>query len=208
MTLRSSKSSPCGQAFTLVELLVVLALISMLAGLLFPVIARSRRRAREAVCISNMRQIGMAFHMYQQDYDGGRPLQLYYLVPTYISSSSLLICPTDTTKDYAYLNWGMMNNQPMWPFHQSYDYFNPSSAQWKFMEERGPRSGFVVDRLHGDIIGGNSPEKAPFYAGHTIRLDMDGSVVTREIVYPKSSELFNTWILMNYNPGEVVPASP
>ena len=50
--------------------------------------------------------------------------------------------------------------------------------------------------------------QAPFYAGHTIRLNMDGSVVTREIVYPKRTDLFNSWILMNYNPGETVPATP
>lgn len=59
--------------FTLVELLVVIAIISLLAALLLPVFASARGKARETVCLSNMRQAGMAFAMYAQDYDGLYP---------------------------------------------------------------------------------------------------------------------------------------
>ena len=60
-------------AFTLVELLVVIAVIAMLAAILFPVFASVRAKARETSCISNMRQHGLAFGMYVQDYDGYYP---------------------------------------------------------------------------------------------------------------------------------------
>ena len=57
-------------AFTLIELLVVIVIISLLAAILFPVFAQARAKARQAVCASNLKQIGLAISLYQQDYDG------------------------------------------------------------------------------------------------------------------------------------------
>ena len=52
------------------ELLVVIFIIAILAGLLMPVLAGARDRARTAKCVSNQKQIGMAMHMYSDDYNG------------------------------------------------------------------------------------------------------------------------------------------
>ena len=60
-------------AFTLIELLVVIAIIGILAALLFPVFARAREAARKTACLSNMRQLGLGFQMYTQDYDEALP---------------------------------------------------------------------------------------------------------------------------------------
>lgn len=57
-------------AFTLIELLVGSAIIAILAAILFPVFAQAREKARSASCLSNMKQLGLALNMYQQDYDG------------------------------------------------------------------------------------------------------------------------------------------
>lgn len=61
------KRRPIG--FTLIELLVVIAIIAILAAILFPVFARAREQARRSVCVSNVKQLGMAWMMYVQDHD-------------------------------------------------------------------------------------------------------------------------------------------
>lgn len=62
-----------GRGFTLIELLVVIAVIAILAAILFPVFAQARDKARQAVCLSNLRQIGSALAMYLQDHDERLP---------------------------------------------------------------------------------------------------------------------------------------
>lgn len=60
-------------AFTLIELLIVIAIIAILAAILFPVFAKAREKARQASCLSNEKQIGLAILQYVQDYDEKYP---------------------------------------------------------------------------------------------------------------------------------------
>jgi prepilin-type N-terminal cleavage/methylation domain-containing protein/prepilin-type processing-associated H-X9-DG protein len=61
------------RAFTLIELLVVIAIIAIIAAILFPVFAQAREKARQATCQSNLKQLGLAFLMYAEDYDETLP---------------------------------------------------------------------------------------------------------------------------------------
>jgi prepilin-type processing-associated H-X9-DG protein/prepilin-type N-terminal cleavage/methylation domain-containing protein len=58
-------------AFTLIELLVIIAIIAILAAILFSVFVQEREKARQASCLSNLKQIGIGWLMYAQDYDDG-----------------------------------------------------------------------------------------------------------------------------------------
>jgi prepilin-type N-terminal cleavage/methylation domain-containing protein/prepilin-type processing-associated H-X9-DG protein len=60
--------------FTLIELLVVIAIIAILAAILFPVFASAREKARQTSCSSNLKQLGLAFTQYAQDYDESLPV--------------------------------------------------------------------------------------------------------------------------------------
>ena len=76
--MKRRSSSFHGRAFTLVELLVVVAVIAVLAALLLPPLANGKRAAQTAKCSSNLRQLGLAARMYLDDHDG-----LAFLYKTY-----------------------------------------------------------------------------------------------------------------------------
>ncbi|EIQ00921.1 prepilin-type N-terminal cleavage/methylation domain-containing protein [Opitutaceae bacterium TAV1] len=61
--------------FTLIELLTVIAIIGVLAGITIPVISSMRDRAKDAICLNNLRQVGMAMNLYAQDNKGQLPVK-------------------------------------------------------------------------------------------------------------------------------------
>lgn len=103
--------------FTLIEVLVVIAVIAILAAILFPTFARARENARRSSCQSNLHQIGLGFAQYTKDYDDHYPLGLQAdwnngwptTVQPYIQSVEVFRCPDDDVSVLAPADWDLLD---------------------------------------------------------------------------------------------------
>lgn len=98
------------KAFTLIELLVVIAIIALLASILFPVFGRARENARRSSCQSNLKQIGLGFEQYKDDYDqiypgsyvsaSGKSYNWPTFIQPYVKNEQIFVCPSVNEKAF------------------------------------------------------------------------------------------------------------
>jgi len=107
-------------AFTLIELLIVIAIIAILAAILFPVFGRARENARRSSCQSNLKQIGLVMLQYTQDYDETYPMRVsggndhgwVQIVYPYVKSDQIFQCPSESKAGVAGV--ALMNQNAYW----------------------------------------------------------------------------------------------
>jgi prepilin-type N-terminal cleavage/methylation domain-containing protein len=104
-------------AFTLIELLVVIAIIGILAGLLLPVLARSKAKAKSIQCLSNIKQVSLGFRIWADEHGQRFPWQVlpaeggakgigqawrhFIVLSNELKTAEVLHCPTDKVQDIA-----------------------------------------------------------------------------------------------------------
>jgi prepilin-type N-terminal cleavage/methylation domain-containing protein len=172
------------RGFTLIELLVVIAIIMVLAGLLFAVMGPARERARQTVCMSNLRQIGLGVTMYRSDYDGdeaeegeevecwdlGLPDDPAPLILGGYTPAAVWVCPDDVKRDCP-LSYTWNANEP------AMDDIPPYPPFHKRIAVMAERYVFCSDWHHLP-----PPPENLTTPGQVILLRLDGSVDRRTVV--------------------------
>jgi len=125
------------KAFTLIELLVVIAIIAILAALLLPALAAAKRKAQRINCVSNLKQVGIAFRLWEGDngdrypmavstqYNGAKEniycasgpavagyglTNVFVVMSNELSTPKILFCPSDSTRNYTTNFIALVNN--------------------------------------------------------------------------------------------------
>src|ERR1700733_13382768 len=126
------------KAFTLIELLCVIAIIAFMAAMLLPVLAAAKRRAQRINCVSNMKQVNLSFRIWEGDNNNNYPMavstsiggaeesvvsnnhtpyinsgltNVFCVMSNELSTPKILICPSDVSHNQAATNFAELGVQ-------------------------------------------------------------------------------------------------
>jgi prepilin-type N-terminal cleavage/methylation domain-containing protein len=178
---------PARRAFSIVELLVVVAVLLVLAGIVATAASRAKRQGTVPVCASNLKQLAQALDMYLPDGQRQLPWGLYGdfspILP-YIGDPKILQCPLDPYKSGA--NWQVTRRTG----HRT-SYYSVVTIEELFMQrlaELDPNHGVFVCLTHGEMTRAERrrPPSVPpgpehGYEGLVLRVRFDSSVQHRKV---------------------------
>lgn len=170
----------CVRGFTTFELLVASLIAILLLGILLPALSNSRKRAHLTNNISNLRQIGIAHHLYTENY-GASLYSCYDLVTKNALNPNIALSHLDDTATglakYIRAMYGLDIENPHKITYLGISDFSEYNAYLSELEETGA-PGWLVDPVEIEFDRASS-ESILTGKGKYRRLLMDGSVVTR-----------------------------
>ena len=159
------------RGLTLTEILVVVAIIALVAALLFPVFTSARRKSKEVPCTSNLRQFQMAVAMYMAGNNDVMPAKIDELLDASTGLSSIIQCPADGTTGANIFATERLSRKI------SYFYIRNHPGFRSAIEQADPNHGIAYCVVHGqhlETLGDFVPDRDT--TGLVLRLRRDGSV--------------------------------
>lgn len=172
------------RGFSLVEILVVTAIIAVLAAIMFSVMGSAKAKSYETVDIAQMKQIYVAITLYEEQHDNLDPVLLGQLGDL-VSDNALFKSPADPV-DKPYPPLGGYSARPFVgedersPFRISYVYlrqwppYDTDETAWQSLRVK-PQIGMLASSWHGRHTDWLSPDWGPNGDGPVLRICMDGS---------------------------------
>ena len=161
----------CRKGFTLIELLVVIAIVALLLSIVMPALKKAKERARATICLSNLKQWGVMFTLYSNDYENSLPtgwnggtMWMVDLMAYYDGADDVRLCPSATKFLHT-----IPDNEPgtftAWGVYGHPDYWEGWVPEWGLPGQYG--SYGINDWAHNPLdespIYNIPPERRPLY---------------------------------------------
>jgi prepilin-type N-terminal cleavage/methylation domain-containing protein len=166
-------------AFTLLELLIVIAIIAGLAALLLSVLARTRQHSLSVPCTSNLHQLQLAWKIYVEDYEGEYPSMIGQIFP-YVRNKQVFVCPLDHFGGASPHATRRLSSPVSYFYLLSDDVNSPRHIEILRRYDANHTVFYCV--LHGTPCGASGLGFAKnSYEGKVLGVKVDGSVRTKQV---------------------------